>query len=401
MTEIGVAGTCRLGECPVNNGADTCMLGDLVIHCDNFDPDTSSVSSDTTSAIMGDGNSSENDEAHRLAEAVSSEASTAQRTPSSEVRGASLDITPPLAEAEQRKRRESPLHAPTGPRRRVEFTETDTTPITSGVPLSSSEAIEVLCGERTQLVVLAGPPDCGKTTMLATWFELFCAGSVGTWNFAGSLTFNAFMRRCWYARAVSGGAHADTPRTIYGITRPFLHLRIAAAGEEPISLLIADLSGEYFRDLASGANLDEAAPIVRQAHRVVHLIDCAHWVDPLDRERARAAVTGRVRRMCETDVFGPQVRHVVVLARHDLCPPEERDSLLAFAQELAARRLDRAEVIPLAARPQDDTAPIGFPELLTALARTTRIYDAVDAERPLRSTMALLARAGARAQLAT
>ena len=84
----------------------------------------------------------------------------------------------------------------------------------SGKELNEVAANTIAASRSVRVVVLAGPVDSGKTTLLTSLYELFQWGTVADQLFAGSTTLPAFEQRCHLARTVSGGEIADTGRKI-------------------------------------------------------------------------------------------------------------------------------------------------------------------------------------------
>lgn len=343
---MALAGTCQLPDCPVVDGAGACLLGKSPVFCDNFEPDGEVAAS----ALEAEG-----DEHPGVAERR---------------RGAEA----PAKEHERSMAPAGARHAavvpePDGPRRLVDLAAKGGVQLASGLALTSAEAAEVLSVEPAMTVLLAAPPDSGKTTLLAALYESFCVGPVGPWTFAGSLTLFAFLQRSWYASSASGRAAAVTERTTVGVERPWLHLRLGRAGAHCGTLLLADLSGEYFRDVASGQPLGDAAPIAGRARHVVHFVDAALYEAPRERRRAYDAVTSRIRRLSESAPFLPSALHTVVISRSDLCPADYHDELHDRIGGVVSRWLPPARVVAIAARPRDDSPPKGLSELLSALMR--------------------------------
>ncbi|MCY0854990.1 hypothetical protein OMK73_15455 [Cupriavidus sp. D39] len=92
--------------------------------------------------------------------------------------------------------------------------------------------------------MVAGP-DAGKTTMIATIYELLHRGRLDGYRFAGSETLRGYEERCHLARIASNRETPDTPRTPRRAQLNFTHLRVATdAGIA--DLVFSDRSGEHF-----------------------------------------------------------------------------------------------------------------------------------------------------------
>jgi hypothetical protein len=217
------------------------------------------------------------------------------------------------------------------------------------------------------LVLFAGAVGSGKTTLLASLLEQFHTGPVGDWSFAGSQTLLGFLQRSFYASLASGKERAHTLRTrMSAIDAPWLHLALANDGLLS-SLLLADISGEHFREVAAGGNLGEATAIVKRVDLVVHLLDCESFKEVHNRQLAATRFRATVRRMADGGMFKHGVSHVVVLTKADTVS-EEALAFIRAAAGKVAEKLGPAPVIATAARPKGGIQKYGIVETLDALA---------------------------------
>src|SRR5580698_7970222 len=65
-----------------------------------------------------------------------------------------------------------------------------------GKELNDLAALDLAKSRPVQWIVLAGPTDSGKTTLLTSLYELFQWRKVEGYAFAGSMTLPAFEERC-------------------------------------------------------------------------------------------------------------------------------------------------------------------------------------------------------------
>lgn len=75
------------------------------------------------------------------------------------------------------------------------------------------------------------------------------------------------------------------------------------------SIVIADVSGEYFGPFRGGGPLGPIETYFRRADHVVHLLDAALLHERRDRARALAASQSLLRRFGESGLFGPRTKH--------------------------------------------------------------------------------------------
>lgn len=362
-------GTCTLRDCAVAGLGGKCLLGLPPIDCEHFEPQPDQGASpagnelESTPLAREPAPNKEPSLPQMQEQARSSDAAAALADPLLGAVGAVADEG--ATEIVRQPRR---VRRPEGPTDTMVFDGTSV-PLPSGLALTADEARSILASDSAILVVVAGPPDAGKTTLLAAIYEVFLRGPISSWSFAGSRSLLAFCQRAYWASTASGGVRPATPRTRYDTTRPWLHLRLAdPAGVK--SLLIADISGEYFSTLASGGNLGDAASIVARADHVVHVLDSELLVERRERLRALGSTESLIRRMAEQNHFDARAKHTVVLTKADLCPPDFRDEALSRADGWTRRWLPGAEVIEVAARPANHDLPWGLDVLLGSVLST-------------------------------
>ncbi|SAL51154.1 hypothetical protein AWB70_04162 [Caballeronia cordobensis] len=139
------------------------------------------------------------------------------------------------------------------------------------------------------VVSLVGVPDSGKTTLLASLYEIVRRGLVHGALFAGSETIRGFEERCHYSRLASLRSSPDTPRTAAELR--LLHLSVALEDTgKRIELFFADRRGEQFQDLLDRPALNDSFIEVQRGSHVAFLVDGDHLIDGGKREAAIAKV---------------------------------------------------------------------------------------------------------------
>ena len=69
--------------------------------------------------------------------------------------------------------------------------------------LTTAEASRLLCRSDARMIAIIGPRDAGKTSLIASLYDLFQEGPVLEIGYAQSRTLQAFERACHDARATS------------------------------------------------------------------------------------------------------------------------------------------------------------------------------------------------------
>ena len=144
-----------------------------------------------------------------------------------------------------------------------------------GEALSIEDTYLITSRDKTKLIVLAGPSECGKTTLITSIYQLFHKGPIDQFYFAGSQTIKGFEIRAYHTRTNSGGDKPNTLRTSLGSSDSFLHLKLWDSNNNSRhTLLLADFSGEDFRNArADVETMREDFSVIKQSDYLVLIID--------------------------------------------------------------------------------------------------------------------------------
>lgn len=151
--------------------------------------------------------------------------------------------------------------------------------------LSWAEADRVAARHGATIVLIAGNQESGKTTLLLQLWAQFLRGPFAGYRFAGSETLDAFDDRHYPCRVDSGNPYPLTEHTTDTDTR-LLHLRVADKHGERQALLMTDLWGELFKDIATGAKVADRVPVAPRADKTIVIIDGEEIADDTKREAA-------------------------------------------------------------------------------------------------------------------
>ena len=250
-----------------------------------------------------------------------------------------------------------------------------------GEALEVAEALEVTRTRPTRVVVLAGPQDSGKTTLIAGLYELFHFGRLGGYLFAGSKTLIGFEQQCHLARRASGRETADTERTRLSLTHRQLHLRVRRPEmSDSCDLLMADISGEVFEHAADSAEDCRRLGILRRADHVAVLMDGEKLASNVSRQEVVASADAFLRTCVETGMLAQARRSNCSSRNGDLVGyGDGAASRISFVEQKRdwlvqryAQRLGRLDYHATAARPTNAQAEVGFGLLALLDAWVTR-----------------------------
>ena len=189
-----------------------------------------------------------------------------------------------------------------------------------GDALTRSEASQIMGSSRTQMLVIAGAVESGKTTLIASLFHLFQKGPFAGYCFAGSHTLVGFDMRCHMARIASDRSAAHMPRTNPKEDRIFLHLRVRAENmDRPVKdLLISDLSGEHYRDAKDSIEDCQKLGLISRADHFILLIDGEKLISLDKRQAAKAEATMLLRCCVNAKQLGTSSLVDVLFTKWDL-----------------------------------------------------------------------------------
>lgn len=234
----------------------------------------------------------------------------------------------------------------------------------SGEELGLDDARSIMARSLTQLVVILGAPDSGKTTLLASLWDLFQRGPFAGYLFAGSQTQPAFERRCHLSRTESGLPHPDTERTMRSDETRLLHM--AVRDEElrrPAKhILLSDIAGERLEDVRVSTDEAKRLTLLKRADHIVLLLDGERLVSLNDRHLARNASTNLLRSLLDAEVLGPNHYVEVLVSKWDIVTKTEDADSVRFVKETLkdivdrfGSRFSRLHAGRIAARPNSDS----------------------------------------------
>jgi len=238
--------------------------------------------------------------------------------------------------------------------------------------LPVSRASMLLGCQDGRVVAIVGPRDAGKTSLIASLFDLFQEGPVAKLSFAGSETLHAFELACHDSRAASRRAIPSQPHTGHGDVR-FYHLNLsyepAVAG---MTLLLGDRAGEEY--LTAADDLSQAGPFpeVSRADTVTVLVDGGRLLNNQTRHNTRSE-TGLMIRALADGEFLERKPHIIFVnaSQHKDRAIADFDKVVTLATTILTPHAQSFKSIHLAAAPADTSMDrgSGVDELLQSWTR--------------------------------
>jgi hypothetical protein len=257
---------------------------------------------------------------------------------------------------------------PPQPRAAVETVagETHGVLLPSGDLLTIGDANGVLRRGGSRVIAIVAPNHAGKTTLIASLFELFLRGSIGPYFFSSSSTLFAFERSCHPSRAVSQNVVPKTERTLLTEVH-FYHLATRKDGAPVIDMLLADRNGEDYRSSTDDPSTAGGFAEIARADTITFLVDGSQLLHLTTRSSAASEVLAIAQALIDGGAIVGRPRVAIVLTKIDLIEKSAnrertmRDfqNLLTQFGKLYGEAFREIESFKIAACPSDTTLPLG------------------------------------------
>ena len=271
--------------------------------------------------------------------------------------------------------------------------------------LSPGAASALLKTKTASIVGLIGQAETGKTSLIAEVYDGFQYGAYGSLFFSGSDTLMAFEKICHKARGTSKGLDLYQERTDVTSDPVFYHLVIANEKEGASDILIADRSGETYRDILDKPSLATECLELKRSTVLNLLVDGARLCDSTERASVVTECHQVMQTLIHSSLIERRMRINVVLTKLDFVdtsPEKERVHMdfQGIVERIRSIRIDLQldlGVFKVAARPHNDLYKKGYgvePLLYDWLGRVSVVpeylcstYDYYRAIEMLRSTV--------------
>ncbi len=229
----------------------------------------------------------------------------------------------------------------------------------AGTELTTGDLDALAREHPATLVALVGPPDAGKTTLVAALYEEFRRAKVPDFMLAGSLSLMAFERRCHLSRMASKLEQPHTERTKSTDEELFYHLRVARPHdlERRDDVFLLDVAGEDYAELRTRADACRAITSLQRTDYLVLLIDGEKLVKSASRYLTLEQAVNFIQCVWDSGAVSQACRLQVVMTKADKLAATDRDKFAAEVRATIVARIETRfparEFAYVAARPED------------------------------------------------
>lgn len=233
-------------------------------------------------------------------------------------------------------------------------------PLPGVTPLEVSEARSFARRGPCIVIALAGMPECGKTSLLARLHQMFQAGPVAGFDFAGSQSLPYFEERNWLATVESCVPEPKMERSSSQFDNSFIHLAVRSTDNGiRVELLLNDITGETFETaVAAQSNCEKLVALARADHLVV-FVDGGALAAPTLRNHQVECVRNFLQRVLQSGQCGKHTALHIVISKLDKLKGHEAvaDKMEADLDTLLRATVGSLDFWRIAARPMDNTLP--------------------------------------------
>lgn len=215
----------------------------------------------------------------------------------------------------------------------------------AGDTLNVEQAAQVQRRHRSRTVAFVGPNDAGKTSLIASIYDLFQEVALEDYKFAGSSSLFAFERTCHETRAASKLDEAATEHTTLDGQTHFYHLDLFDRNRgEVLALLLGDRAGENYRSIVNDLSNAEAYIELSRVGTVALLVNGEQLADPRRRHATLSTSRQMVNALIEAGVVGASHRIALILAKNDaVLKSESRNRVESDFDRLCAEIVESHE----------------------------------------------------------
>jgi hypothetical protein len=233
--------------------------------------------------------------------------------------------------------------------------------------LKIERAVRLMGSAQVDVFPIVGAPDAGKTSLVASIFDLFQQGPARNLQFRRSSSLFGFEQACHHSRIASQKGTPAAERTPIG-DFGFYHLGVwDETSGQANDLLIGDRSGEEYKSVADNPSTAGVLVEIKRADVITVLIDGARLISLESRHNARSMPQMILQGLIDGGVLGDQPLALVLtkLDEIQVSDNSERvqkdfDALVETVKRLFGTQFRDVVSFRIAASPISDVLPRGY-----------------------------------------
>lgn len=234
----------------------------------------------------------------------------------------------------------------------------------SGEALELEDLTRVTHSFDAKLIAFVGESDSGKTTLLASIFDIFQINNFNNYHFAGSLTQVGFERRCHKSRKES---NLQKPATDKTAAKKFNFLHLATRKKDRLQpvrhFLLSDISGEKLSHASSSTSSMQELDILKFADLVVVIIDGSTLSDIRHRQTTINKTVRFLQKATDEKMITSKTKVCISISKMDLLEGSDfniEEKIRAVFLSKFKDKLLELIFVDLAARPKAASAKYRF-----------------------------------------
>ncbi len=189
----------------------------------------------------------------------------------------------------------------------------------AGEKLKTKTSEQLLKKNKCRVIALIGPTAVGKTTLIATLYDMLGQTTFSGLYFSRSETLIAFEKACHWARDVSRCQVPRTERTRLGAGLGFYHLGLLDHSKSNLlDLLLGDRSGEGYEEIGHNPSIVLEYPEINRADTINIMIDGRRLSDVGARHFLRSETELILQGLIDGNGVTSSPQLAVVLTKYDI-----------------------------------------------------------------------------------
>lgn len=191
----------------------------------------------------------------------------------------------------------------------------------SGEALNANECRSITSASITNVIILAGRAESGKTTLISSIFDIFQKeNSFDGYIFGGSRSLIGLEKRCHESRIASERGEPNTERTKFTPDDPkFIHFKLQKKGNGALKdILFTDISGEQFRQISNSTEECQKFDVIKRADHFVLFFDSNLLSDFTTRHQTKTNGFAILRSLVESNMLNSRTMIQIVYSKWDL-----------------------------------------------------------------------------------